>query len=731
LCLTINSRIQRKSTPIAICGAVTWFGILFLCLFAQVSFAQEPSDTPTESEAAWQAPSLSRLPPDWWQQFDSPDPATFSQRAALFMGAATTSVQGLSGADLVTGENLLRGVRGQFDLLQVARQAPKPEPFKAILKQNQYSLDELLALRAQWRELRENEKDAQLRLEELESEAGMLQNRRDSLLRKYASTDENSPNRILASLERIGVRTEFELNHVQIRDLRKRMVEIQDQQQLLDQQIEFARQHLAAENVDLKARKEALTEAGQEVTRLLEKQSDAQQQLFSVLSDPDSKASLVILRKQQLTRTSAELALAQLRAMNASARLNWTRLHSGALDDDHDIQQSLEQAQALIQDTRRQTEVWTTASQDTLLAPVPAADLNSVKNIDLARTAAQETLSMVSDSLDVIDELQMLGTVLAVDQVDMQSGLRSVWTRFMLARDEIGRDLSAYLDFSLFHIGDVPVTLGRILTMLLILVLGFALSWFIRHLLERLKDRRQFAKSPAVYTLGRLLHYIIILVAVFAAFSSIGLDFRNFALIAGALSVGIGFGLQSIVNNFVSGLILLFEGSLRVGDYIELDTGLRGVVKEINTRATIVNTNDSIDVVVPNSQFVTTQLTNWTLRYPLARFRIEFGVAYGSDKEVVKAAALEAASRVEYIVQHMPKHKPEVWLVNFGDSALVFQLLVWVSRAGVQRPERVRCAVLWELETQLREHGIEIPFPQRDLHLRSGFQRPEEIPVKV
>jgi len=258
----------------------------------------------------------------------------------------------------------------------------------------------------------------------------------------------------------------------------------------------------------------------------------------------------------------------------------------------------------------------------------------------------------------------------------------------------------------------------------LILVLGFALSWFIRHLLERLKNRQQFAKSPAVYTLGRILHYIIILVAVLAALGSIGLDFTNFALIAGALSVGIGFGLQSIVNNFVSGLILLFEGSLRVGDYIELQSGVRGIVKEINTRATVINTNDSIDIVVPNSEFITSQLTNWTLRKPIARMRIGFGTAYGSDKDIVRQAALEAAVKVPFILHNMPGYEPEVQLVNFGDSSLDFQLLAWVSKSGVRRPERVRAEFYWELETRLRENGIEIPFPQRDLHLRSGFGAP-------
>jgi small-conductance mechanosensitive channel len=305
----------------------------------------------------------------------------------------------------------------------------------------------------------------------------------------------------------------------------------------------------------------------------------------------------------------------------------------------------------------------------------------------------------------------------------MEQGLRSVGAWLSVAAGEFRRLLAGYFTVTLFHVGETPVTLGSILKMLVILVLGLALSWFIRHLLERLKDRRQFAGSPAVYTLGRLLHYLIILVAIFAAFSSIGLDFRNFALIAGALSVGIGFGLQSIVNNFVSGLILLFEGSLRVGDYIELETGLRGIVKEINTRSTLIRTNDNIDMVVPNSHFMTTQLTNWTLREPMARFRIGFGVAYGSDKEKVREAALAAAAKVDLVVKHMPSRQPDVWLVDFGDNALLFELLVWVSQAGVRRPARVRAEILWELESQLRERDIEIPFPQRDLHLRSGFIR--------
>ncbi len=278
--------------------------------------------------------------------------------------------------------------------------------------------------------------------------------------------------------------------------------------------------------------------------------------------------------------------------------------------------------------------------------------------------------------------------------------------------------------FKLFYIGETPVTPGSLGKFVLILVFGFLLSWFIRRLLLRIQRRReQIAESSSFYTLGRILHYLIMTIAVLAAFTSLGLDTGSLALIAGALSIGIGFGLQSIVSNFLSGLILLFEGSLRIGDFIELDSGVTGVVKEISTRYTRINTNDNVDIVVPNSELVSFKLTNWTLREPVVRIRIPFGVAYGTDKELVRKAALEAADEVPFTMKEMPGRKPDVLLVNFGDSSLDFQLRVWVARQGVHRPGRVKAAYYWALETKFREYGIQIPFPQRDLHI-------QEIPAQ-
>jgi potassium efflux system protein len=698
---------------------------LILILLAGALPAQEAFELPQAQQQPqqWQPPDLAALPADWWPRLDNASEATLEQRFERLHTALREAVSRLDGNQLVTGQTLLQSIRTQFELLRLARAEPDGEAFQPVPVRDSYTLEQFLSLRHEQADLENRLRVPELRIEELKHQADLVQSRRDSLLLQYQAADVNSPERLLLGLRLIEARLVGEQTAAESRQLEQHTEQIRQKQAEVEQRLDYAREHLVADPKAGEDLAQAVKRVTAEIQQLTDKLTSVQQQLLDALSEAQTRPSLLVLRKQQLTRASVEQTLARLERMKFEAEALWHRQRTAEGETPAPDASRLAEANAFIEETRGQIENWTTASRTTLLTPAPSDTLNATKNMELAQAAAQETLTYLDDVNRTIDDLQVLGDLITTERLGMQRGLRSVWSHVRLLAEQVGETLSGYFEITLFHIGDVPVTVGSILTMLIILVVGWAISWFIRHLVERLKTRRQFASSPVVYTLSRLAHYIIIFIAVLAAFGSIGLDFSNFALIAGALSVGIGFGLQSVVNNFVSGLILLFEGSLRVGDYIELDTGLRGIVKEINTRATVVGTNDSIDVVVPNSQFVTNQLTNWTLREPLARFRIEFGVAYGSDKEAVRAAALEAAKRVDYIVHNMPSRPVEVWLTDYADSALVFQLLAWVSKAGVRRPERVRAAVLWELETQLREHGIEIPFPQRDLHLRSGFVR--------
>lgn len=280
---------------------------------------------------------------------------------------------------------------------------------------------------------------------------------------------------------------------------------------------------------------------------------------------------------------------------------------------------------------------------------------------------------------------------------------------------------SAVLNYSLFDVGEASITLGGALRVLGILFAAWFASKWLRHGLERYGKRRPDVSRPALYAAGRVLHYLLIAIGISFALSAIGLDLTKIAFFASALGVGIGFGLQGVVNNFFSGLILLFERSLKIGDFVELESGVTGEVTDISIRATRVTTNDNIDILVPNSEFVNGRVTSWTLRETARRIKVKFGVAYGSDKELVKKAALEAAAAVPFTFASSGPRRSQVWLVNFGDSSLDFELVVWLTADAVKRPGAVQAAYYWALEDALDKYGIEIPFPQRDVHVRSLF----------
>lgn len=293
-----------------------------------------------------------------------------------------------------------------------------------------------------------------------------------------------------------------------------------------------------------------------------------------------------------------------------------------------------------------------------------------------------------------------------------------------VAERSVGRglgDLQPVLDFRLLHLSGVTVTVGGVILALLVVVTTWATIRLSRRALARYASRHPDVNQAALYTVSRVVTYLLILVGLLLTLDAAGIPVGKFSVFAGALGVGLGFGLQAIFNNFISGLILLFDRSLKVGDFVELEGGLRGTVQAINIRFTRITTNDNIDILVPNAEFVTKRLVNWTYGSVTRRIRVPFGVAYGTDKELVKKAALEAAARVPFTLANEGERRPQVWLIGFGDSALNYELVVWLNADAARRNTAVAAAYLWELETALAAHGIEIPFPQRDLHIRSLF----------
>ena len=280
--------------------------------------------------------------------------------------------------------------------------------------------------------------------------------------------------------------------------------------------------------------------------------------------------------------------------------------------------------------------------------------------------------------------------------------------------------LQPLLDQRIIDISGLTLTVGGLAAATIAILLALGISILVRRGLDRY-GRRENVNRPALYTVSRLVHYTLLALGVMFALELAGVPISRFAVFAGAIGLGLGFGLQAIFSNFISGLILLFDKSLKVGDFIELEDDVRGTVRDINIRATRITTNDNIDILVPNSEFVTGRVVNWTHRDVRRRLRVPFGVAYGVDKELVKKAALEAARNVPFTLANDGPYRPQVWLVGFGDSAVEYILAVWLTEDATRRNAAIKAAYLWELDTQLKAHCIEIPFPQRDLHLRSVF----------
>jgi len=697
-------------------------GILLLQPLCGWSQDSEPAGKTTEP--AWVVPDLSTLPVDWWPGFFTEDTEALRGRAELLTARVDEYISSLDADNLVSAQTGANTLRASLDAVLTVQSMPVKLQTGALPTYDSFSMQQFLDLRKLGRDGRVQLKALQLEQQQFSGQLELLEQRRDPTLAQYTNTNPNSPARLLAGLQRINLYLELYLRTKQLDINATQQGQLNSYLDSIAEKSKYAADHLFVEELSLGHLDSTIQGLKDEATRAAGELAIVQVNLLDAVNANKPDTLKILLLKQQLTRVSSEQLLAQLKQELQYAKRDWFLLRSGTAVRTHELHKDDPVLKALVQEANQQTALWTHASQNTLITPAPAEGRKAKKTYAEAQSSAHTTLSLIADVTATIDDLALVREQVSSELFSRTKGISGSLLRIKILGQRLWAQSRALLDISLFHIGERPVTPGGITKALLIFLIFYALSWLIRHFLNRL-ERRQHFQQGSFYAGGRVLHYIILTIAVIAALGSIGLDFSNFALIAGALSVGIGFGLQSVVLNFVSGLILLFEGSIRVGDYVELDSGdsdsnLMGTVKEIRSRATLINTNDNVDVIVPNSELVGNRMVNWTLRESTARMRIPFSVAYGSDKELVRKAALEAAAEGEFCIHHNPGLKAAIRMISFGDNALNFELRVWVNRQGVRRPIFVRSSILWEMDTRFREYGIKVPFPQRELHFSDG-----------
>jgi small-conductance mechanosensitive channel len=275
-----------------------------------------------------------------------------------------------------------------------------------------------------------------------------------------------------------------------------------------------------------------------------------------------------------------------------------------------------------------------------------------------------------------------------------------------------------FMNFKLFEINKTAVTPFSIVMFLLFIAI-FAMT---SHVLQRLLKSHVFSRmrldAGTQYTMTRITHYLIMIVGAVVGFQFIGIDLTGLAIILGFLSVGIGFGLQNITSNFVAGLILLLERPIKVGDRIMVGNQ-EGDVVEINMRSTTIRTLNNVAVIVPNSEFVSAKLENWSYGDETVRMDVNVGVSYESDLETVVRSLREVAAEHPEVLKNPA---PDVLHIGFGDSAWNMRLRVWLgnSERHLEVQSEINCAIV----QKFRQNGVEIPFPQRDLHVRSPLPLP-------
>lgn len=264
-----------------------------------------------------------------------------------------------------------------------------------------------------------------------------------------------------------------------------------------------------------------------------------------------------------------------------------------------------------------------------------------------------------------------------------------------------------------FNVGSQRISVGLLLISAVIMYGSFLISWIFEQILLEEDIFSHRMERGVRISIARLIHYLIIFIAFLMLLSILGIDVTKLTILLSAFGIGIGFGLQAIVNNFVSGLILLFERPIRVGDYIDLD-GKWAEVKTIGLRATTVQTFDLADQIIPNADLITGKVTNWTLSNRRVGIIIAVGVAYGSDVSLVMEK-LMATAKANPMVVDFPA--PKALFLNFGESSLDFELRVWV--VDVNQMLKVKSELHQEIDRIFKEAHIEVSFPQLDLHLRS------------
>jgi len=687
------------------------------CLSVFSVLAEESSDVVPISVEQW---DMQALPADWWRVLQVTDPLLLTTRldqlqAKIHAARSILTVDKQNHTDNLS-ESITTSAKAYLDLFG----KNIPNSIKPVAVKEHYALGEWLDA---MRDLRKANNDKETQTDALsqasEQLAAIAKEADDASASYYAAA---SDDRVLTLLDMVERRLAWLVANESLRLQRAHADSAQSQLEQADIHWRLATDRLAITDKDLKN-----SQAQHEIDRQwLEKSTDvlrsAKANAVLVWGDDEASRAKVSLQQVLALRASVDEAQAQAQSLwnerlsvylraRTDTQFNWEADLRALMPHWKDSANKLDQQRKLWrgQLENRREQVNTALF---VLVENPPENLNA-KQLSAIKQSYQQAIKVLAESQSGLKslhaQLEDAQTLMLLQEklllaYDGVWGNR--WHNTSQAMFAVGEEFWSLMTATLFKVGDTPVTLLGLIRVVVFLTIAWWLSYWLRKGLARVASRNNKIAAHTAYTLGRLIHYVIMVVGTVVALSSVGIDFSNLAWIAGALSVGIGFGLQDVVKNFVSGLIVMFEKTLKVGDFIELPSGISGTVKEISLRSTLITTGDNLEVVIPNAEFTSGRVVNWTLSDLYRRVHIPFNVSLNSDKKQVVAAVLAAANQVPYTIKEGSR-APQVVLGGL-DGKMAFELLVWIKQGSVQHAYGVKASYLWQIETALREQEIEL-----------------------
>lgn len=733
-------RSNRLYLPDFFRSSIWFFALFFACWAPHIALASPPVSAIAEGIAGLETkkelpiPHPLELNPQWWHYFDAE-----GEELQKRVSAATRLLQEIFTALPIEEQNtalpLIKKISNTLNALPHAKnqlQAPK-EVAHSFLKI--YTLENQLSLHRQIHAYKIEKKQEIDHHKEAKERLAKAQKHIDNLMVVYLGHPRPSAKKLLSGLEIMAYQTSIALTDLTLKIASNHIESLTSKIKKLEAELEYSKTHLATANFNRGELETTIAQREDELAKTQAALSAAEANLLGVFNDDPNDLSHHFLLEQQLLKASVSHAHAWAKLTFHTFKYNLLlQLNDQLQDHDkYELRKNLNSWRDKVASMLQQANEWQKTAlkeQDRIRQDfttlIAQGESNDSKNMRMNHNQRELVLTILA-TVELLEE-EIANTTWLIDMLDihfqknssfLMNWWISLWDFFFRVWDST---LNA-MNFSLFKITGIPITLWSILKIVVILFVTFWLAIAVRSILL-LHGKKRGLNESTLYSLGGLARYFIFLCGFIIALCSIGLDFSNLIFIAGALMFGISLGLQSIANNFFCGLRILFERKLKIGDYVELHSGHYGKVSEIHIQNTVVITSDGQKVIIPNAELISHTLGNWTSHtFDYRRLHIPFSVAAGCDKEQIRTIVIEAAKRVPCMLKD-ENHPAEVWLVKFDHYTLDFKLVVWIDYHGDSATKSREADFLWEIETALRAHNIPLPNTLFELFVPKSLSAP-------